>query len=91
MIIATAIFNVKIFDIFFRKINRFDATAHSEYRIRNSGDIKKAERAQTRSASLTGDANGQPPKSSSMMFSRSTPMSSSILMTAVFIMGGPQR
>ena len=33
----------------------------------------------------------QPPKSSSMMCSRSTPRSWSILMTAVFIMGGPHR
>nr|VFJ59465.1 MAG: hypothetical protein BECKFM1743A_GA0114220_102382 [Candidatus Kentron sp. FM]VFJ60154.1 MAG: hypothetical protein BECKFM1743C_GA0114222_102661 [Candidatus Kentron sp. FM]VFK13684.1 MAG: hypothetical protein BECKFM1743B_GA0114221_102912 [Candidatus Kentron sp. FM] len=30
-----------------------------------------------------------PPKSSNMMFSRSTPKSSSIPMTAEFIMGGP--
>ncbi len=32
---------------------------------------------------------GQPPKSSSMMFSGSTPRSTSILITEAFIIGGP--
>jgi hypothetical protein len=55
----------------------------------------KAGNAVARPASVNGESrillDDQPPKSSSMMFSLSTPMSSSILMTAEFIMGGPHR
>ena len=66
--------------------------------IRNNTKARAARASVTKTlarTTLTGcgmrDVIGfdQPPKSSSMMFSSSTPRSFSILMTEAFMMGGP--
>nr|VFK07027.1 MAG: hypothetical protein BECKLPF1236A_GA0070988_1000614 [Candidatus Kentron sp. LPFa]VFK27768.1 MAG: hypothetical protein BECKLPF1236C_GA0070990_100521 [Candidatus Kentron sp. LPFa] len=61
----------------------------------NLGLISKSKHKDTRYHAFVGlrrkprQGFSYPPKSSSMMFSRSIPKSSNMVMTAEFIMGGP--